>query len=126
MLNPRQRPKSPPREAMKSTGPILMLRSSSLERLFIKKEYRYLLTHDSVLAKEDVDNSNILLPSIVVLILGGHSHLSLLDQLPSSLLQVGRPCVSFSMGLASLRCRRELSCLTLTLSRSCSPKKCNR
>ena len=29
MLNPRQRPKSPPREAMKSTGPILMPLSNS-------------------------------------------------------------------------------------------------
>ena len=33
MLNPRQSPKMPPREATKSTGPILMLLSSSVERL---------------------------------------------------------------------------------------------
>ena len=64
MLNPRQRPKSPPREATKSTGPILMLRSNS------GKDYRLELestiyTHDSVFAKEDVNNSNVLLPSIV-------------------------------------------------------------
>ena len=69
MLKPRQRPKIPPREEKNSTGPILMLRSSSLERLFIKKEYRYLLTHDSVLAKEDVDNSDVFLPGIVEVIL---------------------------------------------------------
>ena len=82
MLNPRQRPKSPPREAMKSTGPILMLRSSSLERAFMKKEYRYLLTHDSVLAKEDVDNSNILLPSIVEVILEGKVKILFFKVLP--------------------------------------------
>ena len=39
----------------------------------------FFLTHDSVLAKEDVDNSDILFPSVVVLILGGHSLISLLN-----------------------------------------------
>ena len=70
ILNPRQRPKSPPREATKSTGPILMLRSNSTkisdDRLYVLKIH---ITHDSILAEEDVNNSNILLPSIVELIL---------------------------------------------------------
>ena len=69
MLKPRQRPKRPPREATKSTGPILMLRSNSINTEmsnFILK-YDVLLTHDGVLAKEDVDKSNILLPGVVEL-----------------------------------------------------------
>ena len=36
--------------------------------LDLKKEITD-LTHDSVLAKEDVDNSHVLLPSVVVVIL---------------------------------------------------------
>ena len=68
MLNPRQRPKSPPREATKSTGPILMLRSNS-GMVSDGFSHENLPTHDGVLAKEDVDNSNVLLPSVVELIL---------------------------------------------------------
>ena len=69
MLKPRQRPKSPPREAAKSTGPILMLLSSSVD--IMMPNIMFFLTHDSVLAKEDVDKSNILLPGVVELILDG-------------------------------------------------------
>ena len=69
MLKPRQRPKSPPREAAKSTGPILMLLSSSGN--IVMCNVMFFLTHDSVLAKEDVDKSNILLPGVVELILDG-------------------------------------------------------
>ena len=68
MLKPRQRPKSPPREAAKSTGPILMLLSSSVDDM-IDVQFNVFLTHDSVFAKEDVDNSNIFLPGVVVIIL---------------------------------------------------------
>ena len=47
MLNPRQRPKSPPREAMKSTGPIRMLLSSSvdIEQWIHKRRYNRCFSH---------------------------------------------------------------------------------
>ena len=69
MLKPRQRPKSPPREAAKSTGPILMLLSSSVNIMICN--VIFFVTHDSVLAKEDVDKSNVLIPCIVELVLNG-------------------------------------------------------
>ena len=66
MLKPRKRPKSPPREAMKSTGPILMLLSNSkVEVRFCAADNETFHTHDSFLAKKDVDNSDILLPGVV-------------------------------------------------------------
>ena len=68
MLKPRQRPNRPPREATKSTGPILILLSNSSE-LEMENCHKIFLTHDSVLAKEDVDNSNVLLPSVVEVVL---------------------------------------------------------
>ena len=79
MLKPRKRPKSPPREAMKSTGPILMLLSNSGEFRRVKHlllnhtsnhhEEKVLPTHDSLLAKEDIDNSDVFVPGVVKLIL---------------------------------------------------------
>ena len=65
MLKPRKRPKSPPREAMKSTGPILMLLSNSKVEVRFYADEKTFLTHDSLLAKKDVNNSDILLPGIV-------------------------------------------------------------
>ena len=40
------------------------------------------LTHDSVLANEDVDNSNILLPGIVKVTLAGNVQMLFLKVLP--------------------------------------------
>ena len=81
MLNPRQRPKSPPREERNSTGPILMLLSSSgqdqsstfyLSKIcfgIITQEIRVCcilrLTYDSLLAKEYVEGGQIFFPGIV-------------------------------------------------------------
>ena len=65
MLKPRKRPKSPPSEAMKSTGPILMLLSNSKVEVRFCADNETFLTHDSFLAKKDVNNSDILLPGIV-------------------------------------------------------------
>ena len=65
MLKPRKRPKSPPSEAMKSTGPILMLLSNSKRRSNFMLVRCALSTHDSFLAKKDIDNSNVLLPGVV-------------------------------------------------------------
>ena len=45
MLKPRQRPKRPPREAMKSTGPILML--LSISRTFSHDCFRHIFPHPS-------------------------------------------------------------------------------
>ena len=108
MLKPRQRPKRPPREATKSTGPILMLRSNSLNTdmsNFILK-YDVLLTHDGVLAKEDIDESNVFLPSIVKLTLDRVNDLPISLFLPLTLAQEGCPCASFSWRSARWRCRR--------------------
>ena len=69
MLNPRKRPKSPPREAMKSTGPILMFLSNSGEIMFMSDGKHASFTHDCVLAEKYVDNSNVLLPGVVVFLL---------------------------------------------------------
>ena len=65
MLNPRKRPKSPPSEAMKSTGPILMLLSNSKVEVRFYADDKTFLTHDSLLAEKDVDNGDILLPGVV-------------------------------------------------------------
>ena len=55
MLKPRQRPKIPPREERNSTGPILMPLSSSAENLYLTSNRSLMkITHDSLLAKEDV------------------------------------------------------------------------
>ena len=48
----------------KSTGPIQMF----LRVLDLQKEIT-VVTHDSVLPKEDVDNSHVLLPGVVVVVL---------------------------------------------------------
>ena len=68
MLKPRQSPNRPPREAMKSTGPILMLLSNSekpseMNTLF--KFLKWFLTHDCLLAKKDIDNSDVLVPGVI-------------------------------------------------------------
>ena len=54
---------------MKSTGPILMLLSYSEGIKFYKLFEMFFPTHDGLFAKEDVDNSNILVPCVVELIL---------------------------------------------------------
>ena len=72
MLKPKKRPKSPPRLAMKSTGPILMLLSNSGEvrrDVIMKKRYFLVPTHHSLLAKEDIDNGDVFIPGVVKLIL---------------------------------------------------------
>ena len=50
---------------MKSTGPILMLLSNSEEEAKFYADNATFLTHDSFLAKKDVNNSDILLPGVV-------------------------------------------------------------
>ena len=69
MLQPRKRPKSPPREEMNSTGPIEMPLSSSFRKErsieYASPIYYTYLTHDTLLSKEDVESSKVFLPSIV-------------------------------------------------------------
>ena len=80
ILKPRQRPKRPPREEKNSTGPILMLLSSSgkdqsstfnLSRnkgSFIcsfNANSIFRFTHDSLLAKVDVECGQVFFPGIV-------------------------------------------------------------
>ena len=66
----------------------------------------FLLTHDGVLAKEDIDESNVFLPSIVKLPLDRVNDLSVSLFLPLTLAQEGCPCASFSWRSARWRCRR--------------------
>ena len=64
MLNPRKRPKRPPREETNSTGPIEIPLSSSFEKKNILSK-KINLTRDSLLSKEDVERSDVLIPCIV-------------------------------------------------------------
>ena len=95
-----------------------MLRSNSLNTdmsNFILK-YDVLLTHDGVLAKEDVDKSDILLPGVVELthlrakpnsfLASSDMALAAFQASPVTLRRGGCPCVSFLLGLARWRCRR--------------------
>ena len=121
MLKPRQRPKRPPREAMKSTGPILMLLSISWRLGKLNSNYliwkmwsfeRTILTHHSVLAKEDIDNSNVLLPGVVEVVLEFKDRAihSVMIWSPLPWWPEGCPCASFSLGsplLPGWRCRKE-------------------
>ena len=66
----------------------------------------FLLTHDGVLAKEDIDESNVFLPSIVKLPLDRVNDLSVSLFLPLTLAQEGCPCASFSWRSARWRYRR--------------------
>ena len=43
--------------------------SQTLEQIIDWKSHKEMFTHNSVLAKEDVDNSNVLLPSVVEVVL---------------------------------------------------------
>ena len=89
-------------------------RTHSDASLKLYKDYRWQIifkihiTHDSVLAKEDVNDSNILFPSIVELILEIKVE-NIYSTLPLTQWQADRPCASSSLGLPMLRCRRELS-----------------
>ena len=64
MLNPRKRPKRPPREETNSTGPIEIPLSSSFEKKIFNL-IKINLTCDSLLSKEDVERSDVLIPCIV-------------------------------------------------------------
>ena len=96
-------------------------RTHSDASLKLYKDYRWQIifkihiTHDSVLAKEDVNDSNILFPSIVELILEIKVE-NIYSTLPLTQWQADRPCASSSLGWPRLRCRPELSG-----SRFCKP-----
>ena len=78
-LNPRKRPKSPPRDETKSTGPIEMLRSISAHGDYHFSEEIFIYVKDYVqgfislenptkhrfLPKKDVQHSDVLLPSVI-------------------------------------------------------------
>ena len=91
--------------------------SPFLEHFHMIVSDTYFLTHHSVLAKEDVDNSNVLMPGVVVLTFLRVRMKSNLCKVQSNWWQYvtpliqrqeGRPCVFSSRSSARLRCRRGL------------------
>ena len=91
--------------------------SPFLEHFHMIVSDTYFLTHHSALAKEDVDNSNVLMPGVVVLTFLRVRMKSNLCKVQSNWWQYvtpliqrqeGRPCVFSSRSSARLRCRRGL------------------
>ena len=114
MLNPRKRPKSPPREAMKSTGPILMLLSNSKGRQALFCFGNYKLHPWLFLRQRRCWQQQCLPPRRCRSSLGRKSVLMcptfpMLRILPWSLRWAVRPCASVSWVQLVTRCTTDLN-----------------